>query len=232
MNSERRKRILVVDDEPQIGRALRVALTAHGYEVVVVVDGEQALDSAATTPPDAVILDLGLPGLDGLEVCRALREWTAVPILVLSARAAEREKVAALDLGADDYVTKPFGMDELLARLRAALRRATAVPPAEATLEAGDLRIDFGRRLVTVAGSEVHLTPTEYSLLKVLATNPDRVLTHGMLLRTVWGSEYGDEAHYLRVFVRQLRQKIEVDPSRPRHILTEPGVGYRFRAEG
>ena len=232
MNSERRKRILVVDDEPQIGRALRVALTAHGYEVEVAVNGEQALDSAATTPPDAVILDLGLPGLDGLEVCRALREWTAVPILVLSARAAEREKVAALDLGADDYVTKPFGMDELLARLRAALRRSTAVPPTEATLEAGDLRIDFGRRLVTVAGQEVHLTPTEYSLLKVLAANPDRVLTHGMLLRTVWGSEYGDEAHYLRVFVRQLRQKIETDPSRPRHILTEPGVGYRFKIEG
>lgn len=231
MNTERRKRILVVDDEPQIIRALRVGLSAHGYEVVTAANGEEALDRAAATPPDAVILDLGLPGLDGLEVCRSLREWSQAPILVLSARMAEREKVAALDLGADDYVTKPFGMDELLARLRAALRRAQAAAPAPASLETGELRIDFDRRLVTVAGREVHLTPTEYSLLKLLATNPDRVLTHGMLLRSVWGSEYSEEAHYLRVFVRQLRQKIEPDPSRPRHILTEPGVGYRFRLE-
>ncbi len=231
MTTERRKRVLVVDDEPQILRALRVALTARGFEVVTATNGEEALDSAASAPPDAVILDLGLPGQDGLEVCRSLREWSAVPILVLSARAAEREKVAALDLGADDYITKPFGMDELLARLRAALRRTGAAPPAEAVLEAGDLRIDLGRRLVTVAGREVHLTPTEYSLLKLLATNPDRVLTHGMLLRAVWGAEYGEEAHYLRVFIRQLRQKIEPDPARPRLILTEPGVGYRFRLE-
>jgi two-component system, OmpR family, KDP operon response regulator KdpE len=230
-NSERPKRILVVDDERQIVRALRVGLTAHGYEVLTASNGDEALDLAASTPPDAVILDLGLPGIDGLEVCRTLREWASVPILVLSARTQEREKVAALDLGADDYITKPFGMDELLARLRAALRRAAAIPPAEAILQAGDLRIDFSRRLVTVAGQEVHLTPTEYSLLKVLATNPDRVLTHGVLLRSVWGSEYGEEAHYLRVFVRQLRQKIEPDPSRPRHILTEPGVGYRFRLD-
>jgi two-component system, OmpR family, KDP operon response regulator KdpE len=231
LNVERRKRVLVVDDEPQIIRALRVALTAQGYEVVAAVNGEEALDAAATAPPDAVILDLGLPGLSGLEVCRSLREWSPVPILVLSARSAEREKVAALDLGADDYVTKPFGMDEVLARLRAALRRSSAAPPVEAHFETGDLRIDFGRRLVTVSGKEVHLTPTEYSLLKLLVANPDRVLTHGMLLRSVWGSEYGEEAHYLRVFVRQLRQKIEPDPSRPRYILTEPGVGYRFRTE-
>jgi two-component system, OmpR family, KDP operon response regulator KdpE len=230
-NSERPKRILVVDDERQIVRALRVGLTAHGYEVLTATNGDEALDLAAATPPDAVILDLGLPGLDGLEVCRTLREWASVPILILSARTQEREKVAALDLGADDYITKPFGMDELLARLRAALRRAAAIPPAEAILQAGDLRIDFSRRLVTVAGQEVHLTPTEYSLLKVLATNPDRVLTHGVLLRSVWGSEYGEEAHYLRVFVRQLRQKIEPEPSRPHHILTEPGVGYRFRLD-
>jgi two-component system KDP operon response regulator KdpE len=232
VNSERKKRVLVVDDEPQIVRALRVALTANGYEVVTAGNGEEALDLAASTPPEAVILDLGLPGLSGLEVCRSLREWSAVPILVLSARAEEREKVAALDLGADDYVTKPFGMDEVLARLRAALRRASATPPSEAVFAAGDLRIDFGRRLVTVGGREVHLTPTEYSLLKLLVTNPDRVLTHGMLLRSVWGSEYGEEAHYLRVFLRQLRQKIEPDPSRPRYLLTEPGVGYRFRMEG
>jgi two-component system KDP operon response regulator KdpE len=232
MNSERRKRILVIDDEPQIVRALRVGLTAQGYEVLTATNGEEALDLAASTPPDAVILDLGLPGLSGLEVCRQLREWSAAPILVLSAREAETEKVAALDLGADDYITKPFGMDELLARLRATLRRTGAAAPAESTLEAGDLRIDFGRRLVAVDGREVHLTPTEYSLLKILATNPDRVLTHGMLLRSVWGSEYGEEAHYLRVFIRQLRQKIETDPSRPRHILTEPGVGYRFRVDG
>jgi two-component system, OmpR family, KDP operon response regulator KdpE len=232
VNSERKKRVLVIDDEPQIVRALRVALTANGYEVVSAANGEEALDLAATAPPDAVILDLGLPGLSGAEVCRSLREWTDVPILVLSARAEEREKVAALDLGADDYVTKPFGMDEVLARLRAALRRASAAPPAESIFTAGDLRIDFGRRLVTVAGHEVHLTPTEYSLLKLLATNADRVLTHGMLLRSVWGSEYGEEAHYLRVFVRQLRQKIEPDPARPRYLLTEPGVGYRFRVDG
>jgi two-component system KDP operon response regulator KdpE len=231
MTAERRKRVLVVDDEPQMVRALRVGLTAHGYDVVAATNGEEALDLAAGAPPDAVILDLGMPGLDGLEVCRQMREWSAAPILVLSARTAEREKVAALDLGADDYVTKPFGMEELLARLRAALRRAGAAVPADAILEAGDLRMDFARRLVTVSGREVHLTPTEYSLLKLLATNPDRVLTHGMLLRSVWGSEYGEEAHYLRVFVRQLRQKIETDPSRPRHILTEPGVGYRFRLE-
>jgi two-component system KDP operon response regulator KdpE len=231
MNTERRKRILVIDDEPQIVRALRVSLSSHGYEVLTAANGEEALDLAATTPPDVVILDLGLPGLDGLEVCRTLREWSPAPILVLSARAEERQKVAALDLGADDYITKPFGMDELLARLRAALRRSGGAPPSEAVLEAGDLRIDFSRRLVTVAGNQIHLTPTEYSLLRVLASNPDRVLTHGMLLRSVWGSEYGEEAHYLRVFVRQLRQKVEADPSRPRHILTEPGIGYRFRAE-
>jgi two-component system KDP operon response regulator KdpE len=231
-NVERRKRILVVDDEPQIVRALRVGLTAHGYEVIPVADGEAALDQAATTPPDAIILDLGLPGQDGLEVCRTLREWSPAPILVLSARAEERQKVAALDLGADDYITKPFGMDELLARLRAALRRAGGTAPAEAVFTAGSLTIDFSRRLVTVAGQAVHLTPTEYSLLRVLASNPDRVLTHGMLLRSVWGSEYGEEAHYLRVFIRQLRQKIEADPSRPRLILTEPGVGYRFRSDG
>jgi two-component system, OmpR family, KDP operon response regulator KdpE len=231
VNTERGKRILVVDDEPQIVRALRVALSAQGYEALTATDGEAALDLAAAKPPDAVILDLGLPGLSGLEVCRSLREWTAVPILVLSARADERQKVAALDLGADDYITKPFGMDELLARVRAALRRSGKVPPTEAVLEAGELSIDFARRLVTVSGREVHLTPTEYSLLKIMATNPDRVLTHGTLLRSVWGSEYGEEAHYLRVFVRQLRQKIEPDPSRPRHILTEPGIGYRFRLE-
>src|SRR5437870_4516385 len=154
-NTERRKRILVVDDEPQIVRALRVGLTAHGYEIMAAANGEEALDLAATTPPDAVILDLGLPGLDGLEVCRTLREWSPAPILVLSARAAERQKVAALDLGADDYITKPFGMDELLARVRAALRRAGGAAPTEAVLEAGDLRIDFSRRLVTVSGHEV-----------------------------------------------------------------------------
>ena len=169
--------------------------------------------------------------MSGLEVCRELREWSPAPILVLSARTSEQEKVAALDLGADDYVTKPFGVAEVLARIRAALRRAGGIGPGEPVFTAGALRIDFGRRLVTVGESEVHLTPTEYSLLKLLASNPDRVLTHGMLLRSVWGSEYGDEAHYLRVFIRQLRQKIEPEPSRPRYLLTEPGVGYRFRTD-
>jgi two-component system KDP operon response regulator KdpE len=224
-----KKSVLVVDDEPQIQRALRVGLAAQGYEVTAAASGEAALDCAAGREFDIVILDLGLPGMDGVEVCRALREWTRTPILVLSVRSDESQKIAALDAGADDYITKPFGMGELLARIRAALRRATGddTPPTP-LLTVGPLVIDFARRVVTREAVEVHLTPTEYALLKYLAANADKVLTHRAILNAVWGAEYGEEYHYLRVFVRQLRQKIEPDPGRPRFILTESGVGYRF----
>jgi two-component system KDP operon response regulator KdpE len=226
-----KKSILVVDDEPQIQRALRVGLAAQGYEVTAASSGEAALDCAAGHEFDIVILDLGLPGMDGVAVCRALREWTRTPILVLSVRSDEAQKIAALDAGADDYITKPFGMGELLARIRAALRRTVGDDtPAQALLTVGPLVIDFARRIVTRESVEVHLTPTEYALLKYLAGNADRVLTHRAILNAVWGAEYSEEYHYLRVFVRQLRQKIEPDPSRPRFILTESGVGYRFVA--
>jgi two-component system KDP operon response regulator KdpE len=222
-------RILVVDDEPQIGRLLRTTLGAHGYEIAVAADGQAALDQAAYWRPDVILLDLGLPVLDGLEVCRRIREWSQVPIIVLTVHDAEQDKVAALDLGADDYLTKPFGADELLARIRVALRHAARnATPAEPLLRFGDLTIDLTRRLVTLGEQEVHLTPTEYDLLKALATQAGRVLTHGMLLRSVWGSAYEHDAPTLRVFVTQLRRKIEADPAHPTHILTEPGIGYRF----
>ncbi len=223
--------VLVVDDEPQIRRALRAGLQAHGFEVVLAADGEAALDAAALQPPDVVILDLGLPDRDGIEVVRQLREWSSVPILILSVRGAEREKVLALDSGADDYLTKPFGMDELLARVRAALRRAAGQGRGEPVLEFDELRIDLASRVVTVAGREVHLTPTEYELLRELAVNAGRVLTHQMLLTNVWGPASADATHYLRVYINQLRQKLEPEPTRPRYIVTEPGVGYRFRPD-
>jgi two-component system KDP operon response regulator KdpE len=222
-------RILVVDDEPQIRRALRVGLAGRGYEVQLAESGEEALDLAASTPPDAVVLDLMLPGMSGLEVCRGLRAWSQVPIIVLSAKGEERDKVEALDLGADDYLTKPFGMDELLARIRVALRRVgePAPPPI---LEIGEVLLDQARRVVTVRGDEVHLTPTEYELLRYLMANAGKVLTHRGLLRAVWGTEYEDATDTLRYFVVQLRRKIEPEPSRPSYIRTEPGVGYRFRS--
>lgn len=224
-------RILVVDDEPQIRRALRAGLHANGFDVEVAADGESALDMSALHPPDAVILDLGLPGIDGTEVIRRLREWSTVPIIVLSVRGSERDKVLALDAGADDYLTKPFGMEELLARIRVALRHATSRASVEPVLEFGDLRVDLARRVVTRAGLEIHLTPTEYDLLRELALNAGRVLTHHMLLSRIWGPASSDEVGYLRVYVNQLRRKIEPDPARPRYIITEPGVGYRFRTE-
>jgi two-component system KDP operon response regulator KdpE len=224
-------RILVVDDEPHILRSLRTTLVAHGYEVQTAVSGEEALAIADGRLPDLVVLDLVLPGISGLEVCETLRRRSTLPILVLSARGDERDKVAALDLGADDYLTKPFGVNELLARVRAALRRAAGARGLTAVVESGDLRIDFDRRLVTRAGEEVRLTPTEFDLLKTLAGHAGRVLTHGYLLRTVWGPEYEQESQLLRVFVGQLRRKIELDPSRPRYIVTDPGVGYRFRLD-
>jgi two-component system KDP operon response regulator KdpE len=224
-------RILVVDDEPQILRSLRTTLASHGYDVQTAATGEEALAAVDGRLPDLVLLDLVLPGLSGLEVCRHLRARSSLPILVLSARGDERDKVAALDLGADDYLTKPFGVNELLARIRAALRRAVGARGPSAVVEAGALRVDFDRRQVTLDGAEVRLTPTEFELLKVLVANAGRVLTHGYLLRTVWGPEYEGESQLLRVFIGQLRRKVERDPSRPQHILTDPGVGYRFRSD-
>ena len=224
-------RILVVDDEPQLLRSLRTTLAAHGYDVQTATTGEEALDLLAARLPDLVVLDLVLPGLSGLAVCQELRARSSVPILVLSARGDERDKVAALDAGADDYLTKPFGVNELLARIRAALRRAVGARGPSAMVESGDLRIDVDRRVVTRGGAEVRLTPTEFDLLKTLVANAGRVLTHGYLLRAVWGPQYDGESQLVRVFIGQLRRKIERDPARPAHIVTEPGVGYRFRID-
>jgi two-component system KDP operon response regulator KdpE len=219
-------RVLVVDDEPQILRALQTTLRGAGYEVETAATGEQALTLAAVRPPDAVILDLVLPDRTGTEVCRRLREWTQIPVLVLSAVGDEREKVAALDAGADDYVTKPFSVDELLARLRAALRRAT--PVTKPVLEVGALRIDLEKRTVHRDGELLQLTPHEFALLRLLALNVGKLLTHSAILREVWGPAYGRESHYLHVYVSQLRRKIEPDPTRPRYLLTETGAGYRL----
>lgn len=221
------ERILVVDDEPQIRRALRTALGGHGYEVELAEDGESALDALALHPPDLVVLDLVMPRVDGLSVVRQTREWSPVPIIVLSARGDERDKVTALDLGADDYLTKPFGMEELLARVRVALRRGGA--PAVSSVTIDGLTIDFGRHVVTRDGEEIHLTRTEYDLLRVLAVNADKVMTHRQLLERVWGSYAADNAQQLRVYINYLRRKLEPVPAQPRLIVTEPGVGYRLR---
>jgi two-component system, OmpR family, KDP operon response regulator KdpE len=219
-------RVLVVDDEPQILRALETTLRGAGYEIDTAPTGEAALTQAALRQPDAIILDLVLPGKSGADVCRELREWSQVPIVILSAVGEEREKVMALDAGADDYVTKPFGVDELLARLRASLRRAG--PPSDPLLETGDLRIELENSAVYRRGERVALTPHEFRLLRLFAQNVGRLLTHQMILREVWGVAYQRESHYLHVYVSQLRRKIEEDPSRPRYLLTEPGAGYRF----
>jgi two-component system KDP operon response regulator KdpE len=225
-------RILVVDDEPEILRALRTNLTAHGYEVLTATSGAEAQATYTARHPDLILLDLGLPDLDGLELVEQIRTHAATPIVVLSARGAERDKVRALDLGADDYLTKPFGVEELLARIRVALRHAAHPPSGSAPIfRAGDLAVDLERRQVTVGGREVKLTPTEYALLRAFITHPDKVLTRRMLLQEVWGPEYGTEAHYLHVYVASLRRKLESDPQRPRYLLTDPGVGYRFSAE-
>jgi two-component system, OmpR family, KDP operon response regulator KdpE len=220
------RRILVVDDEPQILRALETSLRAAGYEVDTAADAAGALMAAGSHPPDAVILDLVLPDGTGTELAKRLREWTSAPIILLSVVGDDREKVAALDAGADDYVTKPFSVDELLARLRAALRRSG--PSGETVLEIGELRIDLEKRAVSFAGAPVTLTPTEYDLLRVLAQTPGKLFTHPALLREVWGPAYARESHYLHVYVSQLRHKIEPDPARPRYLLTEPGAGYRL----
>ncbi|MEU6132770.1 response regulator [Saccharopolyspora sp. NPDC047091] len=222
-------KVLVVDDEPQLLRALRINLTAHGYEVVVAPDGMTALRIAAEARPDAVVLDLGLPDLDGVEVIAGLRGWTTLPIIVLSARTESTDKVHALDAGADDYVTKPFGMDELLARLRAAVRRSrSAVAEDEPVVRTESFEVDLSAKKVLRAGAEVHLTPTEWGMLEVLVRNRGKLVAQRRLLQEVWGPAYADEFHYLRVYIAQLRRKLEDDPSRPRHLITEAGMGYRF----
>jgi len=218
--------VLVVDDEPQILRALQTNLRGAGYEVTTASTAQEALSAAAMRPPDAVILDLVLPDGSGTEVCRELRSWSSAPVLVLSVVGDEAEKVAALDAGADDYVQKPFGIDELLARLRALLRRAA--PSGEPVLEVGELAIDVEKRLVTVSGRHVQLTPNEFDLLRVLAQNEGKLMTHPAILREVWGPAYSTESHYLHVYVSQLRRKLEDDPARPRYLLTEAGAGYRM----
>jgi two-component system KDP operon response regulator KdpE len=220
-------RVLVVDDDQALARALAINLRARGYDVDVAGTGADALAAAGRRPPDAVVLDLGLPDLDGLEVLQGLRGWTSVPVLVLSARGEQHEKVAALDAGADDYVTKPFGMDELLARLRAAVRRAG---PAEdlPVVTTAHFQVDLAARRVTTPQGDVRLTPTEWHLLEVLVRNPGRLVGQRQLLQEVWGPAYEKETHYLRVYLAQLRRKLEPDPSHPEHLLTEPGLGYRF----
>jgi two-component system KDP operon response regulator KdpE len=225
-------RVLVVDDELQIRRSLRVTLRTNGYDVDEAASGDAALDSVAVRPPELIILDLGLPDVDGVEVTRRLRDWTRVPIIVLSAMGDDDAKVRALDAGADDYVTKPFSVPELLARMRVALRRrATGVESGSQLVRAEDVEIDLARRIVTRAGTEVHLTPTEYGLVRFLAQNAGRVVTHGQLLRSVLGNGYEDAIGSLRVYIASLRKKLELDPSEPRVIVTEPGVGYRLKAE-
>jgi two-component system, OmpR family, KDP operon response regulator KdpE len=220
-------RVLVVDDEPQIVRGLKIVLRSAGYVVEAAETKAEALASVAARPPDALVLDLVLPDGRGVDVCREVRQWSRLPILMLSAVGDEREKVLALDAGADDYVTKPFGTDELLARLRAVLRRS-ADPAGDPELRVGELVIDFSDRTVTKTAQRVHLTPIEFDLVRVLATHQGRLVTHRQLLREVWGPEYGAETHYLRVHVAHIRSKLETDPSRPEYLITEPGVGYRL----
>jgi two-component system KDP operon response regulator KdpE len=225
--------VLLIEDEPQMRRFLRAALEPHGFDLVEADTARQGLGHATAHNPDVVLLDLGLPDLDGLEVTRRIREWSQVPIIVLSARGQETDKVAALDAGADDYVTKPFAVGELLARMRVALRHARQADggPVEPVLEVGDLRVDLAERRVHMAGTEIHLTPTEYKLLAVLARHAGRVITHRQLLKDVWGVNAIQHTHYLRVYMTQLRHKLERDPARPEYLKTELGVGYRLRGE-
>ena len=220
--------VLVIDDEPQIRRALRRALEAQDYAVATAADAEEGLALAAASEPDLMVLDLGLPDLDGTEVIRRLRAWTDVPVIVLSVREGRSDKIDALDAGADDYVTKPFDVEELLARMRAALRRRRDDLPDEPILHFGELEVDLARRRVRRGGGSVHLTPNEYGLLEALVTNPGKLLTHAWLLRKVWGRGYATESHYLHVYVRQIRQKLGDDAAMPRYIITEPAVGYRW----
>jgi two-component system KDP operon response regulator KdpE len=225
--------VLLIEDEPEIRRFLRTTLPAHGFRLYEATTGKDGLTEAQSRNPDLILLDLGLPDLEGSEVIRQVREWTATPIIVLSARDQEQVKVAALDLGADDYVTKPFGIDELLARMRAALRHASrsAADVGEPVFTLGDLKVDLGRRQVFVSAKEIHLTPIEYKLLTTLIRYAGKVMTHRQLLKEVWGPLHVEEGHYLRVYMRQLRNKLEKNPAHPRYLVTELGVGYRLRAE-
>jgi two-component system, OmpR family, KDP operon response regulator KdpE len=222
--------VLAVDDDAQILRALRTSLQARGYEIQTAPNGETALDMLAKDRFDVVILDLGLPGIDGQEVIRRLRAWSDTPIIVLTVRESQQQKVAALDAGADDYVIKPFAMEELLARMRAVRRRAT-LESSRSVLRFGDLEVDLARQAVKLGGELVHFTPIEYRLLEAMTTHPGKLLTHGWLLQTVWGPGYAKESHYLRVYIQQLRRKLGDDPGRPRFILTESGLGYRWKPE-
>lgn len=226
--SDKGAKILVIDDEAQIRKLLRVTLQAHRFEVHEAVDGEGGIAGASMVHPDLIVLDLGLPDMSGMDVLRRIREWSGTPIIVLTAKDREEDKIAALDEGADDYVTKPFGMGELVARIRVALRHV-AKSTSEPVLQFGDLMIDLAQRSVELRGERVKLTPTEYDLLKILASNAGKVITQRQLLQQVWGSHYGEaETHYLRVYVGHLRKKLEEDSTRPRYIMTEPGIGYRF----
>ena len=227
--SDNKPTILVIEDDPPIQKFLRATLLDHQYKVIEAVTGESGLRHAANDQPDLIILDLGLPDIDGIDVTKRLREWSTIPIVVVSARGKEQDKVVALDAGADDYLTKPFGVGELLARVRVALRhRAATADAGESVFSSGDLRVDMGRREVFVRDKAVHLTPNEYRLLTVLIKYVGKVMTHRQLLREVWGPGSAEESHYVRVYVNQLREKIETDPSRPVHILTETGIGYRL----
>ncbi len=226
-----KQRILIVDDERQITRVLSRGLTTKGYDVHVAADGESALQTFSDWHPDLVVTDLSMPNMNGLELCRRLRAFSAVPIIVLSVKGEEQAKVEALDAGADDYVTKPFGIDELLARIRASLRRAPPPEGAKEVLAAGDFSIQLKERKLTVKDQDVHLTPKEYDLMVYLMSHPGRVLTHHALLGAVWGGDYTEQPEYLRVFIGQLRKKIEADPANPKYILTEPWIGYRFNPE-
>lgn len=228
---EDKPRILVVDDEPQLTRVLRRSLTAKGYDVRIAGDGQFALQTFRDWPPSVVITDLAMPNMDGLELCRKLRQSSDVPIIVLSVRGEEKTKVEALDIGADDYVTKPFGMEELLARIRAALRRKPAADATSRILEVGPFRMDLDAHTITQAETELRLTPKEFDLMAHLMRNAGKVLTHRALLGVVWGGDYTEQHEYLRVFIGQLRKKIELDPAKPRFILTEPWIGYRFNPD-
>jgi two-component system KDP operon response regulator KdpE len=223
--------VLIVEDESQMRTFVRLALTSHGYRTIEAESAAEGIQQAAAHTPDLILLDLGLPDLDGVEVTRQLREWSAAPILIISARGQEAQKVEALDAGADDYVTKPFGSAELLARIRVALRHAarSTQDPLSSVVTVGDIRVDFAKRLVFLGTTEVHLTPNEYKLLSVLLRNPNKVLTHKQLLDQVWGPGHANQMQYLRVFMAQLRRKLEQNPARPVHLLTEPGVGYRLK---
>ena len=221
-------KVLVVDDEPRIRMFIRANLEARGYEVYLAQDGTEAVEMAGRVDPDVIVLDVNMPRMDGIEACRRIREWADMPIIILSVREDEKDKVRALDEGADDYVTKPFGIEELLARIRVALRHSAGAAPATPLFTAGDLEVDFSKRVVKRQGQIVKLTRTEYELLAYLVSHHGKVLTHKELLRNVWGPEYGEESEYVRVFIRQLRSKIEDDPSNPKFIVTEPRIGYRF----